>query len=392
MRQTKRTNCLGGCAPDARLRRAPHRRPARWRSLGRRRLPIDNKLSIREPQAPRRLSWIAALFVALSLIAAGCGDDDDDGGSGDGGEDVSGTINVSGSSTVEPITTRVSELFEDVAADVVVNVDGPGTGDGFVLFCDGETDISDASRAISDEEIQTCADNGIEYIELKVAIDGLSVLTNPANEDVECLNFADLYALSGPESQGFDNWSDAQELAADLGSDTTFPDAPLDISAPGEESGTYDSYIEIVFGDFAEARGQEEQTRPDYQSSGDDNIIIQGIEGSDTSFGWVGYAFAQGAGDGVKPINIAEEPGGECVAPDPETIASGEYPISRPLFVYVNVEKLEASPALEAFVDFYLSDDGLSAVDEVGYVALDDDALAETLDAWETKETGTREN
>lgn len=351
---------------------------------------------------------LLAVLAAFTLVAAACGDDDDEettdtteadaGGPTEttevdgsaGGEEVSGEINISGSSTVEPISTRVAELFEDVAPDVVVNVDGPGTGDGFVLFCDGDTDISDASRAIKEEEAQACEENGVEFIELKVGIDGLSVLTNPANDAVECLSFADLYALSGPESQGFENWTDGQPIADELESSTELPDSALDITAPGEESGTYDSYVEIVLEGIAEDRGQEPQTRPDYQSSGDDNIIIQGIEGSDSSFGWVGFAFAEGAGDGVKEIAVSEEPGGECVAPSPETIADNSYPISRPLFVYVNAANVEDNPALAAYVDYYVGD-GIAAVEEVGYVALTDDDLGATQSAWDARETGTRE-
>ena len=357
------------------------------------------------------------MVMALSLFAAACGDDDDDPVAADdteteagessessetedaaapAGEDLSGEINISGSSTVQPISVRVAELYEEVAPDVIVNVDGPGTGDGFELFCSGEIDIADASRPIDEEEAATCEENGIEFIEAKVAFDGISVLTNPANEDVTCLTFADLYALIGPEAEGIENWSDAQALATELGSTTQLPDAPLEIVGPGEESGTYDSFIEIVFGDIAEAQleagaiteDQEETTRPDYQSSPDDNTIIQGIEGSDTSLGWVGFAFAEEAGEGVQELEVD---GGEgCVAPSSETIADGSYPISRPLFIYVSTAAMEENPAVSAYVDFYLGE-GISAVEEVGYVALPEDQLAETTDALESMTTGTRE-
>jgi phosphate transport system substrate-binding protein len=345
-----------------------------------------------------RLRFLA-LLLPLALFAAACGDGDD-GDTASAGSPASdetaleGEINISGSSTVEPISTRVAENFEAVQPDVIVNVDGPGTGDGFQLFCAGETDISDASRPIKEEEAQACADNGIEFVELKVAFDGISVLTNPAN-DVECLTFADLYALIGPEAEGFENWTDAQALATELGSTTTFPDAPLDIVGPGEESGTYDSFIELVFADIAEERVAagaitEEQagtTRPDYQSSPDDNTIIQGVEGSDSSLGWVGFAFAEQAGDQVK--SIAVDGGDGCVEDTAETIADGSYPISRPLFIYVNSESL-ADPAVAAYVDFYLND-GISAVEEVGYVNLPDDQLEESRTVLADGTTGTRE-
>ena len=200
---------------------------------------------------------VAGTILPLALLAAACGDDDDttatdtgatettvatddtgapettEAAATDGAEvsDVEGSIFVTGSSTVEPISVRTAELFADVAPNVDVSVEGPGTGDGFKKFCAGEADISDASRAIKDEEAATCAEAGIEFIELAVAIDGLTVVTNPNNDAVECLSFADLYALLGPESTGFANWSDAQALATELGSTSQLPDAELVVSA-----------------------------------------------------------------------------------------------------------------------------------------------------------------
>jgi phosphate transport system substrate-binding protein len=351
------------------------------------------------------IAWLS-LLLAFGLVAAACGSDDDDPAASTDGEevpagdcpDVEGDVIVSGSSTVEPISARVGELLEDCGSGVLATVDGPGTGDGFALFCAGETDISDASRPIADDEVSSCEDAGIDFIELKVGIDGIAVLTSPDNE-IECLSFADLYALIGPESQGFGSWSDAQDLAAELGSDTSFPDASLDITAPGEESGTYDSFMEIVFGDISEARAEEgaitedevESARKDYSSQADDNAIIAGIEGSSSSLGWVGFAFAEEAGDGVTEIPISAEPGGDCIAPTAETIASTEYPISRNLYVYVNAGLAEENPALAAYVDFYLSDDGIAAVDEVGYVPLSTEDLDATRAVWDARETGTRD-
>lgn len=336
--------------------------------------------------APRRSERLLALPFALMLLVAACGDSEDSAGTG--GADTSGTVNISGSSTVLPVSLLAAEYYADAGNEAKVNVDGPGTGDGFVLFCDGKTDISDASRPIQEEEMATCARNGVEFVELYIAIDGLSVITNPAFDALDCLNFADMYALTGPESQGFNNWSQAQAIAQQLGSQTRFPDAPLDISAPGEESGTYDSYVEIVLEDLADERGKEAQTRPDYQSSGDDNIILQGIQGSQTSYGWVGYAYFVENEGKVKAFEVAEEPGGECVAPTPETIASGEYPISRPLFIYVNAKAAESNPALAPFVDFYLSDKGIGAVGEAGYVDIPKEDLESTRKAWDDRTTG----
>lgn len=323
-----------------------------------------------------------AVFVATVLLAGACG-----GGSGGGsGDGLSGQVVVSGSSTVEPITIAVAEKFNDMHPDVDVPVDGPGTGDGFELFCSGETDINDASSKIKQEQIDTCTDNGVDFIELKVGNDGLSVMTNSANDAVECLSFPDLYALTGPESQGIDTWEAAEALAAQLGSTTDLPDADLSIIGPGEESGTFTSYVEIVLEGIAEERDEEPTTRADYQASPDDNIIIRGVQESPTSFGWVGFAFAREAGD-VKILPISREPGGECVEPTDATIGDNSYPISRPLFIYVNAAKATENKALEAFVDFYLRD-AIDSVSEVGYVDLSAEDLETTRTIWEDRKTG----
>lgn len=349
-------------------------------------------------------SPLAGLLL-LSLVAAACGgDDSDDTGSepttssgsettagGASTDDLSGEVNISGSSTVEPISIRVAELFEEEAPDVVVNVDGPGTGDGFQLFCAGETDISDASRAISDEEIADCEASGIEYVELEVAIDGMAVVTSPQTSGLpECMSFADLYAIAGPEAEGVDNWSGFQPVATELGSTTQFPDAPFSMTAPGAESGTYDSFIEIALEGVGETRVEvgkitedaAASTRKDYTASADDNLIVQNIEGTANSFGWVGYAYFAEQGDRLTAFQVSEEPGGACVEPTPVTIAGGEYPLSRSLYIYVSKTALEDNPAVGAYVDFYVGD-GIAAADEVGYVALAEDDLQATRDAWE---------
>lgn len=330
------------------------------------------------------------LFLALAaatFLAAACGGGSE--GSAAAG-DLSGRIVISGSSTVEPISTGVAEKFGEIAPNVDVSVDGPGTGDGFELFCKGETDISDASRAIKEKEAATCAKAGIDYIELKVAHDGIAVLTSPENEQVErCLSFSDIYALVGPESQGFDRWSEANVLAAEIGSSKAapFPDMPLSVTGPGEESGTYDSFVELVLTEGAEARNQEPQTRPDYQASAEDNVIIQGIEGSDTSLGWVGYAYYAANSDQVKAFQVAGEDG-RCVAPSPETISDGSYPISRPLFIYVNAEKMASNPALREFVELYVSEEGLATASEVDYVALNNEEAEETRKSLQAAPSG----
>ena len=331
---------------------------------------------------------VAASISLLALIAAACGDGNGGTGNGNGtGDGLTGSILVSGSSTVQPITDLVAELFIEQAPDVQISVDGPGSSDGFVLFCDGETDVQDASRAISEEEIAACQANGVEYVELEVAFDGITVMTNPANP-TECLTTGDLYALMGPESEGFESWSDANALATELGGTDSFPDAPLEITAPGEESGTYDAFLELAgFEDFGVAHGLSEDAaavmRPDYQASANDNVILQAIEGTPSALGYVGFAYAEEGGDTVK--EVAVDAGDGCIAPSRETIADGSYPLSRSLYVYVNKAKAAESPALKAFVDYYVSDDGLMlAVTEAGYVELPQERIDNTRSTWES--------
>jgi phosphate transport system substrate-binding protein len=367
---------------------------------------------------------ILAGAIALTLVAAACSSDDDSGdtagtaapagsdapageapagSSAPAGEgSVSGSIAVSGSSTVEPISAAVGAAFSASNPDVAITVDGPGTGDGFAQFCAGEIDIADASRAIKAEEAETCAAAGIEFIELKVAVDGLSVVTSAEDEAVTCLSFVDLYALLGPDATGVDNWADASatadEIAAtvtDLGAvNTPYPDADLTVTAPGEESGTFDSFVELVITPVGEALGVDDaNVRPDYTASPNDNVIIEGIAANPTSLGWVGFAFVEENLDVIKPLQV--DGGAGCIEPTAETIASGEYPIARDLFIYVSVPALESNAALAPFVDFYLNEGVTTLVGsgegQVPYVMLGDEDLTAQLDVWAAQETGTRE-
>lgn len=313
--------------------------------------------------------------------------------------DLSGQVVVSGSSTVEPISIAVGDAFSAANSGVAVTVDGPGTGDGFARFCAGETDISDASRPIAEDEIASCEEAGIEFIELPVAVDGLSVITSAENDAIECLSFVDLWALLGPDAIGVNNWADASATAdevaqtvTDLGAvNTPYPDAELTVTAPGEESGTFDSFVEIVLESVGEELGAEDVApRLDYTASPNDNVIIEGIASNPTSLGWVGYAFVEENLDTVKPLAV--DGGDGCVEPTPETIASGEFPIARNLFIYVNAAKAEENPALAAYVDFYLGEgiDTLVGPDEgqVPYVPLSDAVLEATRTAWADRTTG----
>jgi phosphate transport system substrate-binding protein len=362
---------------------------------------------------PRKYSRITALVLVLGLAAAACSSSGSEsttttaaattttkagGTTSTGGAStttaaaLSGSVNVSGSSTVEPISALVAEQFSAANPGVAVKVEGPGTGDGAKLFCNGEIDIADASRKFKDAEKELCATNGVEFIELQVGIDGITVLTNINDSTAPaCLDTSDLYALMGPESTGFSKWSDANALAAEIGAkNAPYPDADLVITAPGEESGTYDTFIEFVVNGGAggtnytkpapDGRGAEAVLRPDYVASANDNVIIEGIAGSPASLGFVGFAFYEHNTDTVRAFEISagDKP---CTAPTAATIADGSYPMSRPLFIYVSKKAAADKPEVAAFVDYYLSDAGLANVSGAGYVPLTD--YAPVLAAWQ---------
>jgi phosphate transport system substrate-binding protein len=367
----------------------------------------------------KRSSHLAfTLLVLLSLIAAACGDDSETTTDESAAEtltletpvddapaandemltgDLEGEFLVSGSSTVYPIVQKQAEEFTAVNSGVALAVEGPGSGDGAQKFCAGEAPIANASRLFKDEEIEICEANGIEFIEIRRGIDGISVVTSADNDAIECVSFNDLYALISEEAFGSDNWADANAITADWGG-TVFPDAPLDIFAPGQESGTYDSFAEIVLESVAKGktglevddRAFEDTIRPDYTASSNDNIIIEGIASSQYSLGWVGYAFAAEAADAgdTKLLQVSKEDGGDCVSPAPETIADASFPIARYLYTYVNVEAAATEPAVTAFVDYMMSEAGLESVTAVGYVALADadQALAQSI--WENRSMG----
>lgn len=310
-------------------------------------------------------------------------------------QDVEGNIEIHGSSTVEPISTTVSDKFDDINPGVSWQVGGEGTGDGFAqFFCPGVSDISDASRPMRDSEAEACAANGVEWTELKVGYDGIAVLTSPQNP-LECVNFYDLYAIFGPESNDITTFEQATEFAAELGSSTDLGSGRIAITAPGTESGTYDTFGELVMEDIMEEREFESESTtrdpvpPYWVGAANDNVIIEGIRNAPdpNTYGFVGLAFAEEAGDTVKTLAV-DGGDGSCISPNAETVSTGAYPISRPLFIYPALNRLESNPVISPWVDFYLSDEGIASVTEVGYVAMPDNELEQTREQWELAKAG----
>jgi len=285
--------------------------------------------------------------LSAALLALGCGGT---GGEGTDESALSGTVEVDGSSTVFPITEAVAEEFQRLHPDTRVTVGVSGTGGGFKRFCAGETDISDASRPITDSEVESCRQAGVGYTELRVAWDGLSVVVNPANDFADCLTVDELKGIWEPGSQ-VNNWSQVRQ---------GFPDERLILYGPGTDSGTFDYFTEAIV-------GEEDASRPDYTPSEDDNVLVQGVEGDPNALGYFGFAYYEQNVDRLKLLGI--DGGTGCIQPSVETIESGEYaPLSRPLFIYVSDGGM-AKPQVRRFVEFYLQE-GAPLVREVGYIAL----------------------
>jgi phosphate transport system substrate-binding protein len=324
---------------------------------------------------PVRTSAVAAPAVALALclglVACGGGDAGEStsssGGSGD--EALSGTVNIDGSSTVFPLSEAAAELFQEEQPDVQVTVGQSGTGGGFQKFCNGETDISDASRPIDDEESAACESNGISYQELQVATDALTVVVNAENGWASCLTVDQLKAIWEPNST-VNNWNQV---------DPSFPDEALQLFGPGTDSGTFDYFT-------AEIVGEEGASRTDYSPSEDDNVVVQGITGSPGGLGYFGFTYFEENSDALKAVEI--DSGNGCVAPSAETAQDGTYtPLSRPLFIYPSGEAMESKPEVAAFVEYYVENNQTIA-EEALFIPLNSDQETELQSALEELQTG----
>ena len=300
-----------------------------------------------------RRGWLLGLTLAIAMVAAACGGDDNAGGGGTGeGTNLSGSIVIDGSSTVAPISEAITEEFRKEQSGVQVTVGTSGTGGGFTKFCAGETDIQDASRPITDEEKAACETKGIKYQEFRIGLDGLAVVSSAQNQFVTQLNFDQLAEIW--KEGGAKTWNQV---------DSKFPNEKLAIFAPDTESGTYDFFTEQVLGDPDEGAPKP---RSDYTASSDDNTLVQGIEGEANSWGYFGFAYYQNNKEGLKDIAISKEAGGPFITPSADTIESGEYPLSRPLFIYVKEDSLK-KPEVGQYVKFYLEQTP-QIIADVGYV------------------------
>jgi phosphate transport system substrate-binding protein len=312
-----------------------------------------------------RVFLLVLVVLTLAVAAVGCGRDEssssDNAGQqasdGEPGQNLSGRIEADGSSTVGPLTQLAAERFQEQQPGVQVTVGISGTGGGFERFCAGETDISDASRPIKDdEEVPLCQKAGIEYTEFQVAVDALTIVVNSENDWVDCLTTDQLKKVWEPGSK-VNNWNQI---------DPSFPDQELSLAGPGTDSGTFDYFTD-------EINGEEGASRTDYTASEDDNVVVQAVEGDKGGLGYFGYTYYEENQDRLKAVEV--DSGNGCVAPSAEAAQSGEYaPLSRPLFIYVKDESLQR-PEVETFVQYYL-DEATAIAEEGQFIPAPEDILA----------------
>jgi phosphate transport system substrate-binding protein len=298
---------------------------------------------------------VTAAALGLTLTLAACGGDNGakaDNNTSAGGQELSGTISGDGSSTVFPIMEGIVEDFGQKHPKLKLQVGESGTGGGFEKFCNGDTDFSNASRPIKDEEKAACAKKGIEFEEFKIASDGLSVVTHPDNP-IDCLSLDELKTafVAGSTVKKF------SDIKPDLPAET------IKIFMPGADSGTYDFFLEEVLGKESKFRSD------DVTASENDDQLVQGIAGSNGGFGFFGYAYYAQNEDKLSIVKVKGD--GECVEPSADTVRDGSYPLSRPLFVYVKKEAF-ARPEVKEMIRYIASDEGQAIIEEVGYVTLED--------------------
>ncbi|MGH4014512.1 MAG: PstS family phosphate ABC transporter substrate-binding protein [Pseudonocardiaceae bacterium] len=304
----------------------------------------------------RRRIGPAAVACAAAVVLAACGGQEADSAGGGNGGGLSGQVLIDGSSTVAPLSQAAAELYAEQEGEVNVTVATSGTGGGFEKFCAGETDISDASRSIDADERTACQRAGIEFVELQVANDALTVVVNPENNWANCLTVDQLKTMWAPQSEGrVTTWSQVNPA---------FPNEPLALFGPGTDSGTFDYFTDAV-------NGEEGASRTDYQSSEDDNVLVQGVQGARGATAYFGYTYYEENQGSLKAVQI--DGGSGCVAPSAETVQDGSYtPLARPLFIYVNKSAYQDKPQVKGFVDFYASQIDQIA-DAAQYVALNEE-------------------
>jgi len=309
----------------------------------------------------RRSTAPVAAVLLLGLTACGGGNEATAGDSGSSAA-VSGEVLVDGSSTVQPLTAAAGELFKEQAPGANVSVGTSGTGGGFKVFCKGSTDISNASRPIKDEEAALCKTAGVEYTELQVATDALTVVVSKDNDFITCLTTKELATLWAPAAKGkITKWNQVNP---------SFPDQPIELYGAGTDSGTFDYFTE-------EINGETGASRTDYNATEDDNVTVQGVGGSANALGYFGFSYYEENADKLKAVEV--DGGKGCVAPSSKTAQDGTYaPLARPLFIYVSNKAASSKPQVKAFVDFYAKNDAKIA-EAAKFIPLNDEQKAKLV-------------
>jgi phosphate transport system substrate-binding protein len=312
------------------------------------------------------------VVVAAAFLTTGC-DSANQANSAKSAKDevgaFAGAIKIHGSSTVYPISEAVAEEFSREYPEAKITVGQSGTGGGMKKFWQGEIDICDASRPIKDSELKLCREHGIEFVELKVAFDGLAIVVHPDNDWCDCLTVDQLKAIWEPASE-VNSWSDLNPA---------WPTERIELYGPGTDSGTFEYFTEVIVGEAM-------ASRTGYTASEDDNVLVTGVQSDKYALGYVGYAYFEENRDRLKLLAV-DAGDGNCIQPSVDSVRENAYrPLSRPLYIYVNKSSLNR-PELKAFVEFYLST-AADLVADVGYVPVSDEVAAENERAFEAATAG----
>lgn len=317
--------------------------------------------------------WQWSLILSLATIATGCASSSNPSLQNQQAQATESAITIDGSSTVYPLTDEVAKEFEfEQRGQVKIEVNFSGTGGGFRKFCAGETDINDASRPIKRDEMEACRKAGIEYVEIPVAFDGITVVVHPSNDWADDISVEELKLLWEPDAQGkVTRWSQIRQ---------SWPDVPINLYGPGQDSGTFDYFTEVIVGESG-------SSRLDYTDSEDDYFLIRSVRNDPNALGYFGYAYYEESQQLLKALAI--DGGDGPVLPSSQTLRSSEYqPLARPLFIYASINSIEQNPFFESFIEYYMNH-ARHLVKVVGYEPLPDEAYGLGLQHFEDRRKGT---
>lgn len=322
-----------------------------------------------------RRTFLAGTATAATVAAAGCTSDS---GGGSGSDELSGDIRISGSSTVYPVAQEVTRAFAEEYPEVDFNLSRDGSSGGFEnVFIPGDSDLNNASRPITEDEVETIRDNDFEPVEFFVAQDALTVVVNNDADWLDEISLEDLQTIWSPDTQP-ETWAEVNE---------DWPDEEFDLYGPASTSGTYDYFVETVVGETE----SDDEIRDDFEGTEEDDLIAEGVSGNEYAFGYLPFAYYVNNPDSVKALSLIED-GGDPVEPSLEGAKSGDYPLARPLFFYGNMDKIQEKDHLQEFLDFYINEAGEDYIaEDIGYVPSSDEMVEANLENLEAAIDGEYE-